>query len=120
MTKTPSKNKTPKPARAERAGKPEGQAATKPQRSEPDEPREPTKLSFEGVLAREEAATYFEALISGLRKGQIRFRRSNESLLLAPSAQVHVEVKASRKTGKEKLAFEMSWSTPTDHDLQID
>jgi amphi-Trp domain-containing protein len=67
------------------------------------------KIKFESVMQRSEAATYFGALVDGLRQGQLQFRHGEENLSLAPAQQVVVEVKASRKGDKEMVAFELEW-----------
>jgi amphi-Trp domain-containing protein len=67
------------------------------------------KIKFESVMQRSEAVAYFAALVDGLRHGQLQFRQGDEDLALAPSEQVVVEVKASRKGGKERVAFELEW-----------
>lgn len=67
------------------------------------------KIRFEAVMQRSEAAIYFGALVDGLRQGQLQFRHGEENLSLAPAQQVVVEVKASRKGDKEKVAFELEW-----------
>jgi amphi-Trp domain-containing protein len=67
------------------------------------------KIEFESVMQRSEAAIYFSALVDGLRQGQLQFRQGEESLSLAPAQQVVVEVKASRKGDKERVAFELEW-----------
>lgn len=67
------------------------------------------KIKFESVMQRSEAAIYFGALVDGLRQGQLQFRHGEENLSLAPAQQVVVEVKASRKGDKEKVAFELEW-----------
>ena len=72
---------------------------------------EPSKVKFESVLAREEAVSYFEALIEGLRKGTIQLRQGGDSITLKPGPQVGIEVKAARKGEKEKISFEIVWRT---------
>ncbi len=67
------------------------------------------KIKFESVMQRSEAAIYFSALVEGLREGQLQFRYGEENLSLSPAQQVVVEVKASRKGDKEKVAFELEW-----------
>jgi len=67
------------------------------------------KIKFESVMQRSEAATYFGALVDGLRLGQLQFRHGEENLSLAPAQQVVVEVKASKKGDKERVAFELEW-----------
>jgi amphi-Trp domain-containing protein len=67
------------------------------------------KIKFEAVMQRSEAVAYFSALVDGLRHGHLQFRRGKEDLSLAPSEQVAVEVKASKKGDKERVAFELEW-----------
>jgi amphi-Trp domain-containing protein len=67
------------------------------------------QIRFESVMQRSEAAIYFGALVDGLRQGQLQFRHGEENLSLAPAQQVVVEVKASKKGDKEKVAFELEW-----------
>jgi amphi-Trp domain-containing protein len=67
------------------------------------------KIKFESVMQRSEAAAYFAALVDGLRQGQLQFRHGEENLSLAPAQQVVVEVKASKKGDKEKVALELEW-----------
>ena len=78
-----------------------------------------SKLHFESMLTRDEAAAYFEAIVKGLRKGSIHFHQSEDSLLLAPAEHVGVEVKASQKGGREKLVFEVMWRTDKGSELTI-
>jgi amphi-Trp domain-containing protein len=73
--------------------------------------RQPSKVKFESVLAREEAVSYFEALIEGLRKGTIQLKQGADNITLKPGPQVAIEVKAGRKGEKEKISFEIVWRT---------
>jgi amphi-Trp domain-containing protein len=77
------------------------------------------KVEFESMLTRDEAAAYFEAIVSGLRKGSIHFHRSDHSLTLSPGQHVGVEVKATQKGGREKLVFELVWRTDRGSELTI-
>jgi len=79
--------------------------------SNSDDPRrkQKGKIKFESVMQRSEAVAYFSALVDGLRHGQLQFRHGDEDLALAPGEQVAVEVKATKKGDKEKVAFELEW-----------
>jgi amphi-Trp domain-containing protein len=77
--------------------------------SSKDQSKRKGKIKFESVMQRSEAANYFDALVDGLRQGQLQFRHGEENLSLAPAQQVVVEVKASRKGDMEKVAFELEW-----------
>jgi len=68
-----------------------------------------TKVSFDATMGREEAVSYFEAIVAGLRSGTIQFRQGEESLTLDVGDQVAVAVKAQRKGEKGKVTFELSW-----------
>jgi amphi-Trp domain-containing protein len=73
--------------------------------------KQPSKVKFETVLAREEAVSYFEALIEGLRKGTIQLKQGNDAITLKPGPKVAIEVKAGRKAEKERISFEIEWRT---------
>lgn len=87
-------------------------------KSELDEAKS-SKLEFEGTLSREEAIAYFEAIVSGLKKGSVRFRRAEQALELTPGAHIDVEVKVSQKARKNKISFELSWSVLSEQELEI-
>ena len=91
------------------------------QMSETEATPEPssTKVTFESVMPREEAISYFEAIVAGLKSGTLRIRQGEESLTLNPPAQLGVNVKAASKGEKEKISFEMTWRVPTEADLTI-
>lgn len=78
-----------------------------------------SRVKFESTLTRLEAAAYFEAIVSGLRKGALKFKQGEDAISLAPAEHVEVEVKAQRKKGKENVSFEISWHTSDNADLSI-
>jgi amphi-Trp domain-containing protein len=86
---------------------------------DPGDDRAPMKLAFEGSLSLPEAVSYFEGVLSGLKSGTLRFRRGHESITLEPAPHVELEVKASRKGRKEKVSFELRWSSVCEKDLEI-
>jgi amphi-Trp domain-containing protein len=114
------KNTTPKATKA-----PVAKAANTQDAGEPadnvsrPEFKKPMKISFESAMALEEAVAYFEAIVTGLKKGSIEFRRGADSLSLRPGSQVNVEVKASGKGHKEKVTFELSWVIEPQRDFEI-
>lgn len=77
------------------------------------------KLSFESFLPREEAVAYFEAIVAGLKKGAIQFKQDEESVTMNPPSHLDIEVKASRKKGRERISFEVSWRAEEGSDLTI-
>lgn len=96
------KDKGAEASMSEKATKANGKDWTKPVKA---------KLRFESAVPREEAVAYFEAIVAGLRKGAIQFRRGDETLTVAPAGYVEIEVKASRKGAKERVSFEIAWRT---------
>jgi amphi-Trp domain-containing protein len=80
------------------------------------------KVKFKGIMQHEEAVHYLEAILNGLRKGKLQFKQGEERVALAPNgASVRVEVKAERKSDKEKLSLELSWHAEEDEDkLEVD
>ena len=77
------------------------------------------KLRFESPVGRDEVAAYFEAIVEGLRKGSLQFRQGEDALILSPPDRVEIEVKVERKSGREKLSFEIEWRTDEPEDLSI-
>lgn len=85
-------------------------------KGEKDKKSDKAKIRFESNLARDEAVSYFKAIVSGLEEGKVDFRQGDESLTLHPADQVAVEVKASKKGDKAKITFELAWR---DHDPDV-
>ena len=83
------------------------------------EPKQSKKVVFENTMAREEAVSYFEAIVTGLKKGRLCIKQGDASLDLEPGQQVDVEVVASRKKGRERISFEIEWRESRESDLSI-
>jgi amphi-Trp domain-containing protein len=81
-------------------------------------PRTKGKIKLDSVMQRSEAVAYFSALVDGLRHGQLQFRQGGEDLSLSPGEEVAVQVKASRKGDREKVAFEVEWQLGGSEELQ--
>lgn len=81
-----------------------------------EETKEPTKakIRFESSLSREEAVSYFEAIVAGIRSGTVEFRQEDKTVVLHPGSQLDIGVKASRKGDKAKIAFEIAWRGDAD------
>ena len=75
------------------------------------------KIKFKNEMQREEAAAYFQALVDGVRSGELQLQQAGERLVLSPKGALKVEIKASRKDGKQRFSFEMSWKAPKDSEL---
>jgi amphi-Trp domain-containing protein len=116
-SKSPAVKKARKTNGSAARHKREGNGAEASDRADEKAPK--GKLHFESMLTRDEAAAYFEAIVKGLRKGSIHFHQSDDSLVLAPADHVGVEVKATQKSGREKLSFELVWRTDKGSELTI-
>lgn len=111
------------PCRTATKGNAMGTSENTPDTEESEMERETSqdgKLSFDSYMTREEAVAYFEAIVKGLKAGEIHFRRNEQELTLAAGTHVDVEVKASRKGKKQKVEIGLSWRTEKPADLLID
>jgi amphi-Trp domain-containing protein len=78
-------------------------------KDEGDKPKR-VKIEFEGTMPRNEAVSYFEAIVGGLRSGRLEFKQGEQTLVLNPPDQLEIEVKASSKGDKGSIVFEIEWS----------
>jgi amphi-Trp domain-containing protein len=78
-------------------------------KAKPDKPKK-VKISYEAAMPRNEAVSYFEAIVGGLRSGRLEFKQDGDELVLSPPDQLQVEVKAQRKGDKAKVVFEIEWT----------
>ncbi len=83
-------------------------------------PRGGGRVAFESILRREDAVSYFEALVTAFKRGSITIRHGEEAVSLRPSDHVEVRVKASSSGGVEWVSFEVAWREPERPDLEID
>ena len=74
-----------------------------------DKPKK-VKINYEATMPRDEAVSYFEAIVGGLRSGRLEFKQDGDSLILSPPDQLEIEVKAQSKGDKAKIVFEIAWS----------
>jgi amphi-Trp domain-containing protein len=74
-----------------------------------DEPKK-QKIDFEGSMPRNEAVSYFEAIVGGLRSGRLEFKQDGQTLVLSPPDRLDIEVKAQAKGDKCRIVFEIEWS----------
>ena len=77
--------------------------------AKPAKPKK-VKVGYEATMPRNEAVSYFEAIVGGLRSGRLEFRQEGDTLVLSPPDQLEIEVKAQRKGDKAKVVFEIEWS----------
>lgn len=76
---------------------------------EADKPKK-VKIDFEATMPRNEAISYFESIISGLRSGRLEFKQGEQTLVLNPPDRLEIEVKAQSKGDKGRVVFEIEWS----------
>ena len=90
-------------------------------REEPQEEqvKEASSVRFESSMTLDEAISYFEAIVAGLKKGTINFKQGDSQMTVSPPPHLDVEVRARRKSDKEKISFELAWRTTETSDLQI-
>ena len=74
-----------------------------------DKPKK-LEVGYEATMPRDEAVSYFEALVAGLRSGHLEFRSDDRVLVLNPADRLDVEVTARQKGDKSKVVFEIEWS----------
>jgi amphi-Trp domain-containing protein len=74
-----------------------------------DKPKR-AKIEFEDSMPRNEAISYFEAIIGGLRSGRLEFKQGEQTLVLSPPDRLEIEVKAQSKGDKARVVFEIAWS----------
>jgi amphi-Trp domain-containing protein len=78
-----------------------------------------SKVKFKSVMLREEAISYFEAIVAGLKRGSIQIRQGEDAITLKPTPQLDVAVKAVSKDQDEGIVFEIGWRTASDSELTI-
>lgn len=67
------------------------------------------KVSIEQQLTREEAVSYLECVLSGLKEGSITLENEGRSVTLPVAESVTLELELKRKGPKNKMEFEISW-----------
>lgn len=80
------------------------------EKSEKSDKPKKVKINYEAAMPRDEAVSYFEAIVGGLRSGRLEFKQDGDSLILNPPDQLEIEVKAQSKGDKAKIVFEIAWS----------
>ncbi|MFW5731345.1 MAG: amphi-Trp domain-containing protein [Desulfonatronovibrionaceae bacterium] len=69
------------------------------------------EMKTKGVLAKQDLILWLENIVQALKQGHVTFENQNEVLDLRPGEAIEAEIKAKSKTGKEKIAIELSWKT---------
>ena len=108
---TQTENVSPGPADA--------QPAKEEKKKKEDKKAKKTGVKFESTMPLEEAISYFEAIISGMKKGTISLKQDGNTIKLSPPPHLSVEVKAASKGERERISFELQWQTAGTSDLTI-
>jgi amphi-Trp domain-containing protein len=90
-----------------------------PEASQNGELPEKSRMRFRGTMHRDEAVSYFEAILAGLKHGSLQFRQGDSRLNLNLPLFVDVTVKASSKKTKGKVEFELQWDADINSNLTI-
>ena len=91
----------------------EEEAVAEADGEEPKEKQTKLKVKFAAELHRDEALVYFQSILDGLRRGKLQLKQGSKLLELAPSETLEIEVKAAKKSNKEKLTIELAWTGET-------
>lgn len=66
-------------------------------------------FEFESLQDRERVLAYLEALVKGVRDGSLRLGYGEQSLELAPSGLIELQLRAKRRSGRAKLSLRLAW-----------
>ncbi len=88
-------------------------------KTEKKKKKKKNKVKFKSMMLREEAISYFEAILAGIKRGSIQIRQGDESVELRPTPQLDVSVKAASRDQDERIVFEIKWRTASESDLTI-
>ncbi len=61
-------------------------------------------------MKREDVAHYLEELAKGLKTGRLNLEYGDDTVLLEPTALITLELDATAKKEKSKLALKFSWA----------
>jgi amphi-Trp domain-containing protein len=71
-------------------------------------------FEHESLQDRESIVKYLEALQKGFLNGSLLFCNGKKELVLRPRGMLNFTVKARKKGGRVRVAFEVDWKEPTD------
>jgi amphi-Trp domain-containing protein len=60
------------------------------------------------------AVDYLQAVVNSLRQGKLLVQHADDTITLAPVADVAFQVKARQKGNKESVSLKISWQTRPD------
>ena len=79
-------------------------------------------FEFARIASPEEIAEYLTSLAVGLKRGEVSLESGEQTLRLAPGAELKLELKVKQKEEKGKIGLEIGWkrsSAPKAASLQV-
>jgi amphi-Trp domain-containing protein len=79
-------------------------------------------FEFARIASPEEIAEYLTSLAVGLKRGEVSLESGEQTLRLAPGAELKLELKVKQKEEKGKIGLEIGWkrsSAPKATSLQV-
>lgn len=70
---------------------------------------EKVKIEYESTLELDQAVSYLEKLLEGLKSGTLRVEKEAEAVTLHPRGPVTLEVEAKQKRERESFEISMKW-----------
>lgn len=77
-------------------------------------------FEYDSLEDRQSIGQYFQALIEGLEKGQLKFNSERGSIELCPGSLIEFSIKVHKKDDSGKLNINLSWKDPKDNPLKKD
>lgn len=71
--------------------------------------REKASVRYDNRMSRDEAVAYFEAILSGLKKGMIQVRQGADAVVVSPPDTLKVAMRVKARKKKEFVAIRFSW-----------
>jgi amphi-Trp domain-containing protein len=71
--------------------------------------KDKVKVEFESTMELDQAISYLEGLLDGLKSGTVHVERDTESVTLHPHDPVTLQVEAKQKEKKESFEIAVKW-----------
>ncbi len=78
-------------------------------------------FEFEGMATPAEAADVLRRIAEGIRRGSFSLSMGSEPVSVSPEGELGLDIEASEKKGKSKIAIAVAWTRAgDDHDERDD
>ncbi|ACV68414.1 amphi-Trp domain-containing protein [Desulfohalobium retbaense] len=74
------------------------------------------KIKLNGTLTRHQLEVMLRDMADSLAAGSLQCDLGGQSIEVAPRGELHVEMEAERKKGREKVSVELSWPLESDEE----